>query len=177
MFLINGVEQDTLAANDRAVQFGDGCFTTARIQHGQVALLDAHLQRLQTTCEKLRIPFDDWLTLSDEMQRLARPHAQGVLKVTLTRGVGGRGYSTAGCASPTRILSVSPLPAHYTRWREEGITLTRSPVTLGRNPWLAGLKHLNRLEQVLIRSHLEQTDADEALVLDSDGWLTECCAA
>jgi 4-amino-4-deoxychorismate lyase len=42
---------------------------------------------------------------------------------------------------------------------------------------LAGLKHLNRLEQVLIRSHLEQTDADEALVLDSDGWLTECCAA
>jgi 4-amino-4-deoxychorismate lyase len=50
-------------------------------------------------------------------------------------------------------------------------------VSLGRNPSLAGLKHLNRLEQVLIRSHLEQTDADEALVLDSDGWLTECCAA
>ena len=106
MFLINGVVQDTLAANDRATQFGDGCFTTARIQQGQVALLDAHLQR-----------------------------------------------------------------------REEGITLTQSPVPLGRNSWLAGLKHLNRLEQVLIRSHLEQTDADEALVLDSDGWLTECCAA
>ena len=177
MFLINGVEQDTLAANDRAAQFGDGCFTTARIQQGQVALLDAHLQRLQTTCEKLQIPFHDWLTLSEEMQRLARPHAQGVLKVILTRGVGGRGYSTAGCVSPTRILSVSPFPAHYARWREEGITLTQSPVPLGRNPWLAGLKHLNRLEQVLIRSHLEQTDADEALVLDSEGWVTECCAA
>ena len=104
MFLINGVVQDTLAANDRATQFGDGCFTTARIQQGQVALLDAHLQRLQTTCEKLHIPFNDWLTLSEEMQRLARPHAQGVLKVTLTRGVGGRGYSAAGCVSPTRIL-------------------------------------------------------------------------
>ncbi len=72
MFLINGVVQDTLAANDRATQFGDGCFTTARIQQGQVALLDAHLQRLQTTCEKLHIPFNDWLTLSEEMQRLAR---------------------------------------------------------------------------------------------------------
>lgn len=58
-----------------------------------------------------------------------------------------------------------------------GITLALSPIRLGRNPSLAGLKHLNRLEQVLIRSHLEQTDADEALVLDSDGWLTECCAA
>ena len=90
MFLINGVEQDTLAANDRAAQFGDGCFSTARIQQGQVALLDAHLQRLQITCEKLQIPFHDWLTLSEEMQRLARPHAQGVLKVILTRGVGGR---------------------------------------------------------------------------------------
>ena len=177
MFLINGVVQDTLAANDRATHFGDGCFTTARIQQGQVALLDAHLQRLQTTCEKLHIPFNDWLTLSEEMQRLARPHAQGVLKVTLTRGVGGRGYSAAGCVSPTRILSFSPYPAHYARWREEGITLTQSPVPLGRNSWLAGLKHLNRLEQVLIRSHLEQTDADEALVLDSEGWVTECCAA
>ncbi len=91
MLLINGVEQDTLAANDRATQFGDGCFTTARIQHGLVVLLDAHLQRLQTTCEKLRIPFDDWLTLSDEMQRLARPHAQVCLKVTLTRGRRGEG--------------------------------------------------------------------------------------
>lgn len=88
MFLINGVVQDTLAANDRATQFGDGCFTTARIQQGQVALLDAHLQRLQTTCEKLHIPFNDWLTLSEEMQRLARPHAQGVLKVTLTAALG-----------------------------------------------------------------------------------------
>nr|VXZ86170.1 Aminodeoxychorismate lyase [Klebsiella pneumoniae] len=42
---------------------------------------------------------------------------------------------------------------------------------LGRNSWLAGLKHLNRLEQVLIRSHLEQTDADEALVLTVTGGL------
>ncbi len=63
MFLINGVVQDTLAANDRAIQFGDGCFTTARIQQGQVALLDAHLQRLQTTCEKsLVLDSDGWLT-------------------------------------------------------------------------------------------------------------------
>ncbi|WP_257895800.1 aminotransferase class IV, partial [Enterobacter roggenkampii] len=68
-------------------------------------------------------------------------------------------------------------PAHYARWREEGVTLTLSPVRLGRNPMLAGLKHLNRLEQVLIRTHLEQTDADEALVLDSEGRITECCAA
>lgn len=81
------------------------------------------------------------------------------------------------CQAATRILSVSAYPAYYSQWRKQGITLTLSPIPLGRNPYLAGLKHLNRLEQVLIRSHLEQTDADEALVLDSEGWVTECCAA
>ena len=177
MFLINGLEQDTLPASDRAIQFGDGCFTTARILDGDVCLLEAHIRRLQHGCEKLMIPFMHWDTLRQEMCQLAIGKDSGVLKVIISRGSGGRGYSAASCLNPTRILSVSAYPAHYSRWREDGVTLTLSPVRLGRNPMLAGLKHLNRLEQVLIRTHLEQTDADEALVLDSEGFITECCAA
>lgn len=177
MFLINGCQQDMLAASDRATQFGDGCFTTARIIDGKVSLLAAHLQRLQDTCQKLLISFEKWPELQREMEMLAAAHTRGVLKVIISRGSGGRGYSGANCHSASRILSVSAWPAHYDCWREQGITLALSPVRLGRNPMLAGLKHLNRLEQVLIRSHLEQTDADEALVLDSEGWVTECCAA
>ena len=177
MFLINGLEQDTLPASDRATQFGDGCFTTARILEGDVCLLDAHLRRLQDACQTLLIPFTQWEILEHEMRQLASGKTSGVLKVIISRGSGGRGYSGAACQHPTRILSVSAYPAHYARWREEGVTLTLSPVRLGRNPMLAGLKHLNRLEQVLIRTHLEQTDADEALVLDSEGFITECCAA
>ena len=177
MFLINGREQEMLAASDRAIQFGDGCFTTARIKAGNVTFLTAHLRRLRDACEKLMLAFQDWSVLEEEMVRLARDHDSGVLKVIITRGSGGRGYSAAACHSPSRILRVSDYPAHYSRWREEGIRLAPSPVRLGRNPHLAGIKHLNRLEQVLIRTHLEQTEAEEALVLDSDGWLTECCAA
>ncbi|HBH7068053.1 TPA: aminodeoxychorismate lyase [Enterobacter cloacae] len=177
MFLINGLEQDALPASDRAIQFGDGCFTTARILDGNVCLLEAHIRRLQLGCEKLMIPFTHWDTLRQEMCKLASGKQDGVLKVIITRGSGGRGYSAASCLSPTRILSVSAYPAHYSRWREEGVMLTLSPIRLGRNPMLAGIKHLNRLEQVLIRTHLEQTDADEALVLDSEGFITECCAA
>lgn len=177
MFLINGREQDSLAANDRAIQFGDGCFTTARIRQGEVQFLPAHIRRLREACERLMLPFTEWQALEAEMSHLAHSHQQGVLKVILTRGAGGRGYSAAACHAPTRLLSVSPMPAHYDRWREEGISLALSPVRLGRNPHLAGIKHLNRLEQVLIRTHLEQTTADEALVLDSDGFITECCAA
>lgn len=177
MFLINGIPQETLPASDRAIQFGDGCFTTARIVAGQVCLLDAHLQRLQQACEKLLIPFVEWAALQREMVELARGNDRGVLKVIISRGSGGRGYSAANCLHPTRLLSVSAWPVHYDGWRREGITLELSPVRLGRNPQLAGIKHLNRLEQVLIRTHLEQTDADEALVLDSEGFITECCAA
>lgn len=177
MFFINGTEQSSLAADDRGIQYGDGCFTTARIQQGQVALLDKHLARLRHACGALFIPFIEWTILEQEMIALAEEQHEGVLKVIITRGSGGRGYSTSGCQMPARILSVSSLPTHYPRWRQEGIALSLSPIRLGRNPALAGLKHLNRLEQVLVRRHLEQTSADEALVLDSDGWVTECCAA
>ncbi|WP_336285660.1 aminodeoxychorismate lyase [Citrobacter arsenatis] len=177
MYLINGESSERVAANDRGIQFGDGCFTTARIVAGKIALFPRHLSRLEQSCARLAIPFNEWAALTEEMQRLAHPHQEAVLKVMITRGAGGRGYSAAGCQQPTRMLSVSAFPAHYHHWRARGVTLSLSPVRLGRNPMLAGLKHLNRLEQVLIRSHLEQTDADEALVLDSDGWLTECCAA
>lgn len=177
MFLINGLEQNTLAVNDRATQFGDGSFTTARIVEGRVQLLAAHIERLQQACERLSIRFNDWHVLAQEMAMLAVKQGHGVLKVIISRGPGGRGYSGSNCDSPTRILSTSAAPAHYTQWKQNGVKLALSPVTLGRNPYLAGIKHLNRLEQVLIRTHLEQTDADEALVLDSDGWVTECCAA
>ncbi|ECG8591674.1 aminodeoxychorismate lyase [Salmonella enterica subsp. salamae] len=177
MFLINGHAQDRLAVSDRATQFGDGSFTTACIINSHICHLEAHLQRLQIACEKLRISFNHWATLRQEMTMLAAGHDSGVLKAIISRGSGGRGYSARNCQAATRILSVSAYPDYYSHWRKQGITLTLSPVSLGRNPYLAGLKHLNRLEQVLIRSHLEQTDADEALVLDSEGWVTECCAA
>lgn len=177
MYLINGARTGMLPVNDRGVQYGDGCFTTARIIDGQIVFPERHLERLKQACQKLSIPFEQWTLLADEMQQMARTQSSGVLKVMLTRGTGGRGYSGASCHSPTRIISISPYPTHYERWRTEGITLALSPVRLGRNPMLAGIKHLNRLEQVLIRSHLEQTNADEALVLDSEGWVTECCAA
>lgn len=177
MFLINGLEHHSLSASDRALQFGDGCFTTAHVKDGRVHFLLQHLARLKKACDALFIPFTQWLTLDAEMRHLAENQATGVLKVIISRGAGGRGYSGATCQTPTRILSLSPYPEHYSRWREEGITLSLSPVRLGRNPLLAGIKHLNRLEQVLVRRYLEQTHADEALVLDSDGWVTECCAA
>lgn len=174
---INGEIQECIDARDRAVQFGDGCFTTARVVNGQVEWLEAHLQRLQQGCERLLITDVDWPVLRGEMRAAAATRSDGVLKAIVTRGSGGRGYSAAGCTRPTRILSVTAYPAQYHRLRQQGARLALSPVQLAKNPLLAGIKHLNRLEQVLIRTRLEQTGADEAVVLDTDAMLVECCAA
>ncbi|MCU5775427.1 aminodeoxychorismate lyase [Erwiniaceae bacterium BAC15a-03b] len=177
MVWINGEVQDRLAVSDRAVQFGDGCFTTARVRDGEVDWLADHLQRLQLGARRLLIEGVDWLALEAEIKAAAAGQGDGVLKAVITRGSGGRGYSAAGCSTPTRIVSFAPYPSHYHRLRESGARLALSPVRLGLNPLLAGIKHLNRLEQVLIRTQLEQTGADEALVLDTAGKLVECCAA
>ncbi|EPA9109386.1 aminodeoxychorismate lyase [Serratia liquefaciens] len=177
MYWINGQQHDALAPSDRGLQFGDGCFTTARVVEGKIDLLPWHIERLQQSAQRLMLPACDWDALEYEMVRAAESIPQGVVKAILTRGSGGRGYSPKGCEHPTRIVSRSAYPMHYLQWREQGISLALSPVTLARHPLLAGLKHLNRLDQVLIRAHLDQTAADEALVLDTAGMLVECCAA
>ena len=90
MFLINGHKQESLAVSDRATQFGDGCFTTARVIDGKVSLLSAHIQRLQDACQRLMISCDFWPQLEQEMKTLAAEQQNGVLKVVISRGSGGR---------------------------------------------------------------------------------------
>ncbi len=85
MFLINGYKQESLAVSDRATQFGDGCFTTARVIDGKVSLLSAHIQRLQDACQRLMIFCDFWPQLEQEMKTLAAEQQNGVLKVVISR--------------------------------------------------------------------------------------------
>ncbi|UPT55599.1 aminodeoxychorismate lyase [Dickeya zeae] len=177
MWWVDGKAEQQLPVSDRSVQFGDGCFTTARVVAGQVVWLERHIQRLRQAAETLLLPEVDWPRLRDEMQQAAAGRADGVVKAIISRGHGGRGYSPAGCDQPVRIVMQAPYPQHYVNWRQHGIRLALSPVPLAQNAWLAGIKHLNRLEQVLIRTHLERSGADEALVLDTSGALVECCAA
>ncbi|WP_416778681.1 aminodeoxychorismate lyase [Xenorhabdus budapestensis] len=177
MYWINGKLYDQLSANDRSVQFGDGCFTTIRVEQGQAVLLPLHIKRLQKGVEKLFMPVLDWMQLESHIKQVAAECESGVLKVILSRGNGGRGYSFDSISEPNQILSLSSYPEQYHTLRERGVSLGLSPVAMGINPHLAGIKHLNRLEQVLIKRFIEQAKIDEALVLDSDGLLVECCTA
>ncbi|SER15080.1 4-amino-4-deoxychorismate lyase [Rosenbergiella nectarea] len=177
MQLINGVNTSQLSSLDRGLQFGDGCFTTAQVNAGKVRFLTHHLARLAHDSQRLGIQFDAWPELAQEINMLAQQSDLGVIKILLTRGVGGRGYSAADCTETQRILSLAPYPTHYAAWQQQGVTLITSPIPLGMNPYLAGIKHLNRLEQVLIKNYLDRQGAQEALVLDSQGNVVECCAA
>jgi 4-amino-4-deoxychorismate lyase len=98
---------------------------------------------------------------------------RAVLKLILTRGEGGRGYRPPSPAHPRRILRLTPWPDHPEGWRSAGVRVRYCQTRLGHQPLLAGLKHLNRLEQVLARSEWSETDVAEGLMLDIDGRVVE----
>jgi len=178
--LINGIESDHIDAMDRGLAYGDGLFSTIKVQHGLVQLWDFHLQRLQLGAQKLYFPEVDWAQLSDEVRSVAAQSADksvSVLKIILTRGSGGRGYSSVGCESPQRIISTGAYPAFYQQWREQGIQVIQCESQIASNKQLAGLKTLNRLEQVLIKKELESKQAVEGIVCDNQDFVVEACSA
>ncbi|HCH49784.1 MAG TPA: aminodeoxychorismate lyase [Proteus sp.] len=179
MYWVNGQQQKTVDASDRAVQFGDGCFTTLLVENNQPIMLSAHIERLKQGCEALFLPFPDWNWLKNHIIDIATTieTSKGVIKVIISRGIGGRGYSSKGFIAPTIITSHSLYPYHYLNQQLSGVLLGMSPILLGKNSMLAGIKHLNRLEQILIKHHLETTKFDDVLVCDNEGYLIEANAS
>jgi 4-amino-4-deoxychorismate lyase len=178
--LINGLNNNTIDAMDRGLAYGDGLFSTIKIELGKVNDWDLHLARLKLGAERLFFPSCDWALLEQEVMNLSqtvgtKQHA--VLKVILTRGTGGRGYSAQGCDQILRILSVSDFPEQYLTWQRDGIAIVQCQSQLGRNKQLAGLKSLARLEQVLIKQELSGLNALEGLVCDEFGHVIEGCSA
>ncbi|MFT4941366.1 MAG: 4-amino-4-deoxychorismate lyase [Paraglaciecola sp.] len=171
--IVNGQSQTFLNLADRAVQYGDGCFTTISVTDGKAELWAQHLQRLKTSCERLHISFTEWQNLQTGVETLILDKTDAVLKIIISRGEGGRGYGTLNVSSPNYILSLHDKPDHFKQWQQVGISLTLSPIALAKQPILAGIKHLNRLEQVLIKQSLEQTTYVDAVVCDTDKMLIE----
>jgi 4-amino-4-deoxychorismate lyase len=174
---INGHKTTSLSITDRAFAYGDGLFTTAKISAGKVELLSEHINRLRTGSEKLGLIDCDFNALRTELELLAQQYALAVLKVVISAGSGGRGYSRIGAEQPTVVISVFDFPEHYLAWQKQGISLGISEQRLGLNPMLGGIKHLNRLEQVLLRRELDKTDFDDLLVRNvNDNVIETTCA-
>lgn len=171
--LIDGQVADRVAVNDRGLAYGDGLFETLRVRHGRIALIDLHLARLQRGVQRLRLNAD-LSQIEVECRDLAARMGQGVLKLQLTRHAGLRGYAIPAEAGTTRILQSLPAVEYPPENALMGVSLYPCQTRLARQPLLAGIKHLNRLEQVLARSEWTDPQYAEGLVRDTEGLPIEC---
>ncbi len=168
---VNGNPASTVSISDRGLAYGDGVFETIRVNETPV-LFSQHLSRLMRGLAALDIPFDRTI-FEGEVSRYLQHRQHGVLKIIVTRGVGGRGYASLPNSEPNRILSWHPLPEYPATYFSNGVSVYACKTVLGQNPSLAGIKHLNRLEQVLARNEWGQGNYQEGIVCDFRGNVVE----
>lgn len=169
---VDGQPADALSLKDRGLAYGDGLFETIAVRGGQPLLLDRHLTRLADGCARLVIVADLELIRS-ELHSYSNAMGEGVLKLILTRGDGLRGYAPDPAAPGRRILQGNPPAAYPVAHGERGVRLFPCITRLSHQPLLAGLKHLNRLEQVLARAEWSDSEHAEGLMLDQSGRVIE----
>lgn len=177
--LINGLFEQSLPVIDRGFAYGHGLFETITLQWGQPIAWQAHLERLKAGADRLFIPLADnieQVLLADLAALLAKQSSsteRQVLKITITRGCGGRGYGVDASVSINRVVQLNVFPSYPDQPSTHGVAVRLCQTRLAIAPQLAGIKHLNRLEQVLARSEWSTPDIREGLVLDTDGYLVE----
>ncbi|OUR72274.1 aminodeoxychorismate lyase [Methylophaga sp. 41_12_T18] len=178
MTLVNGQPESTIKIVDRGLQYGDGLFETIAFRNGQAEFLQQHLQRLENDCQRLSIPYQQ---IAEQLQTelalvCSELTADTVIKIILTRGQGGRGYRSDGCKVPTRIISTHPFPV-YPATHQQGIKARICQQAISINSATAGIKHLNRLDQVLARAEWNDDDIAEGIMFNDleqliDGTMT-----
>ncbi|MFZ4503284.1 MAG: aminodeoxychorismate lyase [Methylovulum sp.] len=171
MFIINGELLSTINLTDRGLHYGDGLFETLEVVNGKPVFLQLHLERLCRDCQRLLIPAPTIQLLAHEIQLLCTHFVTGeqhhVLKILITRGVGGRGYRQPQVIEPTRIIGLYPMPIYNPDYQYYGVKTRWCQLRLGINPALAGIKHLNRLEQVLARAEWDGDDIQEGIMMNA----------
>jgi 4-amino-4-deoxychorismate lyase len=168
MILVNGRPADTVDARDRGFAYGDGVFRTLRTQAGQPLWWRDQYAKMVADCAALGLACPDEAVLHAEVCEVAEP-GRGVVKLILTRGVGARGYALPVAQAGTRVVLGGPLPAHAESDKEAGVAVRWCTLRLARQPRLAGIKHLNRLENVLARSEWDDPAIFEGLLCDDSG--------
>lgn len=163
---VNGVPSTSLALADRGLHYGHGLFETARLAAGHLPLWAYHLRRLAADAPRLGIPFAADVLEAQLSQCLAVVPADGVLKIMVTAGTGPRGYRTPEAGAATHVIQYFPPLA-----APAAAILQPCAYTLPDNPRLAGIKHLNRLDQVLAAQELAA--GHDGLLLNARGEVIE----
>ena len=180
-YLINGSFDDAISPLDRGFAYGDGVFRTLVMRNGIPDYWHSHYQKLVADCSAIGIVCPSAELLMDDLQQLFLLDELMVAKIIITRGEGNRGYTPPAITAPTRVMIKSNLPEYPEVHFTEGVHLCVCETRLATQPKLAGIKHLNRLENVLAR--MEWQDANiangivEGVMLDMEDAVIECTAA
>jgi 4-amino-4-deoxychorismate lyase len=161
------LEPRVIDATDRGLAYGDGLFETMRAHAGTLPWWPRHRARLLAGARRLGIPFPDDARLESALDDALRASQDGVIKLVLTRGAGARGYAPSRGVEPTLIVTASPGPAATAG----ALTVDVLTLRLGVQPALAGMKHLNRLEQVLGAREAAERSLDDGLMADAEDFL------
>lgn len=160
-----------MPALDRGLAFGDGVFRTLAVRSGRPLNWERHYRRLAHDCQVIGVPVPQEDGLRAEMARVAP--ADATVKIIVTRGVSGRGYSLPIEVAPTRVVAAFPPPEYPGALARDGIRVRRCGLVLSEQPRLAGVKTLNRLENVLARAEWFDAEIREGLLCDAAGRLIE----
>jgi 4-amino-4-deoxychorismate lyase len=176
--LVNGVPGNSISIRDRGLLYGDGVFRTLRVAQGMASHWPLHYLKLQRDCTVLGIICPDEALLRAELSQVLAQHPDGVVKLIVTRGESGRGYTPSADATPTRIWDFLPMPDYPPECATQGIKVRVCSLRLSIQPRLACVKHLNRLENVLAAAELNEAQshgeqATEGLLLNTDEHLIE----
>jgi len=176
IILVNGSESRVLDTTDRGVAYGDGVFETIQLLSGRLLYLDLHLARMKQGLDRLHIPAERVMAKVQRDISSLEPQfgdTKKVLKIIVTRGAGGRGYAVSEQLKPTRVVQLSVAPEFPSELYRQGIKSRICQYQLSDNPVLAGIKHLNRLDQVMARSEWSDPDIREGIVCDRSGNVVE----
>lgn len=173
-YLINGRREVGIKPYDRGFSYGDGVFRTMPAHSGQVLNWGRHFKRLQSDCNALGIVCPSEDVLQGDIAKLMNADESCVIKAIITRGESERGYAVPPLAQPTRVVMKSALPVYPEHYYADGVALFLCQTRLSHQPRLAGIKHLNRLENVLARMEWVDAQVADGLLLDLDGNVIEC---
>jgi 4-amino-4-deoxychorismate lyase len=169
---IDGRAGTAVSVRERGLHYGDGLFETIACLDGAPRLLELHMRRLRGGCERLGIEPPEPAQLAHEVHALCAGASRAILKILVTRGTAiARGYRPSGDEKPTRIVLRYAWPAPDPGLALEGVRVRTAQLRLGENPALAGLKHCNRLEQVLASRESHDPGLAESLMFSSSGAL------
>ncbi|MDP2071543.1 aminodeoxychorismate lyase [Methylotenera sp.] len=178
-YIINGDFNQVITPLDRGFAYGDGVFRTMLMRNGQPECWPLHYQKLVADCAAIGIVCPSAELLMNDMQQLISikeltDNLSSVIKVIITRGEGERGYAVPAVTNPTRVIVKSAMPSYAKENFVIGVNLHVCKTRLAVQTKLAGIKHLNRLENVMARMEWHDENIFDGVMLDQYENVIEC---